>query len=130
LAALGAPSRAELGASFPDSAARAAVIAREPAKDASLLAKLSWMIGRVVIVRRVAPDAGGVDGVLYKAQLQAGAGDLEDALATLRALPAPARQALRQWTDAATRRVEIDQHIAAVRARAVAALSPQTAAPS
>ena len=117
LAALGAPNRAELGASFPDRAARAAVAAHEPAKDASLLAKLSWMIGRVVIVRRVSPDASGVDGVLYKAQLEAGAGDLEDALVTLRALPTPARAALQDWTDAAARRVEIDRRVAAVRAR-------------
>jgi len=127
LAALGAPSRADLAAAFPDRAARAAVAAREPAKDASLLAKLSWMIGRVVIVRRVAPDASGADGVLYRAQLQAGAGDLEDALVTLSALPAPARAVLRDWTDAAARRIEIDRRIAAVRARAVAALTPQAA---
>jgi len=127
LAALGAPSRADLGATFPDRASRAAVAAREPAKDASLLAKLSWMIDRVVIVRRVAADASGVDGVLYRAQLQAGAGDLEDALLTLRALPAPARAALQDWTDAAARRVEIDRRVAAVRGRAVAALAPQAA---
>jgi hypothetical protein len=130
LAALGAPSRTDLAATFPDRAARAAVAAREPAKDASLLAKLSWMIGRVVIVRRVAADASGVDGVLYKAQLQAGAGDLEDALVTLRALPTPARAVLQDWTDAAARRVEIDRRIAAVRARAVAALTPAPAGPS
>lgn len=127
LAALGAPSREQLGAAFPALASDAAAAVAAPSQDAGLLARFGAMIGRVIIVRRVGPDAPGVDGVLYRAQTEAAAGDLEAALAALRALPAPAAAPLHGWIAAAERRVEIDRRIAAVRARALAALGQPAA---
>jgi hypothetical protein len=123
LALRGAPSRAALAASLPDFAAAAVVAVREPARNAGFLSKLWAMIGKVVIVRKVDPKGPGIDGVLAKAQGQAAAGDLEDALPTLQRLPPAARAELAEWTAAAERRVEIDQHVAAIRARALLALS-------
>ena len=123
LAAMGAPSRAALAASFPDFASAAAAAAHQPPRDADFLAKVIGRLAQVVIIRRVGPGATGVDGVLYKAQSQAAAGDLDGALATLGALPPGAATPLAKWTDAAKRRIEIDQRIAQVRARALATLA-------
>jgi hypothetical protein len=123
LAARGAPSRATLAASLPDFAAAAVVAAREPARDAGLLTKFWALIGRVVIVRKVDPAGPGVDGLLARAQDEASVGDLEDAVQTLQRLPSVARAQLADWLTAAARRIEIDQRVAAVRARALAALT-------
>jgi hypothetical protein len=129
LAVRGAPSRATLAATLPDFAAAAVVAAREPAKDAGFFAKLWALFGKVVIVRKVDPTGAGVDGLLARAQQQASAGDVEDAVATLERLPGPARAELADWTAAAGRRIEIDQRIAAIRARALSALTSPASAP-
>ena len=128
LAVRGAPSRATLAATLPDFEAAAVVAVREPAHDAGFFAKLWAMFGKVVIVRKVDPAGTGVDGLLARAQGQASAGDLEDAVQTLQRLPPAARSPLADWLAAADRRIEIEQHIAAVRARALAALAPAPAA--
>jgi len=126
----GAPSRAALAASLPDFAGAAVVAARAPAADANFLAKFWAMIGRVVIVRNVDPAAPGVDGVLARAQSQVSSGDLEGAVQTLQRLPPAARAELADWLAAASRRVEIDQRIATIRSRTVAALIPAPAVPT
>lgn len=130
LAALGAPSRAALATSFPDFASAAAAAARQPAHDANFLDKVIGRLAEVVIIRRVGPGATGVDGVLFKAQSEAAAGDLDGAVGTLSALPPSAAAPLARWTDAAKRRVEIDQRIAQVRARALASLAQANAGAS
>ncbi|MEJ0065609.1 MAG: mitofilin family membrane protein [Caulobacteraceae bacterium] len=103
------------------------VAAREPASDAGFFTKLWAQFGKVVIVRKVDPAGTGVDGLLARAQSQASAGDLENAVQTLRRLPPAARAQLADWLAAADRRIEIDQHIAAVRAGALADLTPAPA---
>ncbi len=128
LAVRGAPSRATLAATLPDFAAAAVVAVREPARNAGFLSKLWALIGRVVIVRKVDPAGPGVDGVLAQAQAQAAAGDLEGAVRTLQRLPPAAQAQLAEWTTQANRRIEIDQRIAAIRARALTALAPPEAA--
>jgi len=130
LAARGAPSRAALAAALPDVAAAVVEAARTPPADADFLAKFWAMIGRVVIVRNVDPAAPGVDGVLARAQAEASAGDLDDAVQTLQRLPPAARAEVADWRAAANRRLEIDQRIAAIRSRAVAALTPAPAIPT
>jgi hypothetical protein len=129
LAVRGAPSRAALATALPDVAAMAVVAARTPSADAGFLDKFWAMIGRVVIVRNVDPAAPGVDGVLVRAQSQAAAGDLENAVETLHGLPPAARAEAADWLAAAERRVEIDRRIATIRSRAVAALAPIPAVP-
>jgi hypothetical protein len=128
LAARGAPSRAALAAALPELAAQAVVASREPPSNAGFLARLQALLGRVIVVRRVDPNAPGVDGVLTRAERDAGAGDLDDALRELATLPPPARAPLADWLAAAGRRVEIDRRIEALRAQALAALAPQPAA--
>ena len=128
LAARGAPSRATLAATLPDFEAAAVVAMREPARNAGFFTKLWAMFGKVVIVRKVDPAGTGVVGLLARAQGQSSSGDLEDAVQTLQRLPPAARGQLADWLAAADRRIEIDQHIAAVRARALAALAPAPAA--
>ncbi len=123
LAATGAASRATLAATLPDFAAAAVVAVREPARDAGFFAKLWALIGKVVVVRKVDPDGVGVDGLLARAQQQASAGDLEDAVRTLQGLPPAGRAQLAEWTAAAQRRIEIDRRVASLRARALAELT-------
>jgi hypothetical protein len=132
LAAMGAPSRAALAASFPDLASAAAAAAHQPPRDADFLAKVIGRLEQVVIIRRVGPGATGVDGVLNQAQMKVAAGDLDSAVAALSALPPAAAAPMARWVDGAKRRIEIDQRIAQVRARALATLaqsSPGPAAP-
>jgi len=128
LAARGAPSRAGLAAAFPDLASAAAAASRTPGKDAGYLAHLWAVLGKVIVVRNVDPGAGGVDGVLARAQAAASAGDLEGALRDIDALPQSARVALAEWRVAAERRVEIDRLVGDLRARALGQLAHGTAA--
>ena len=50
-------------------------------------------------------------------------GDVEGAIRSLDTLPDPARVVLAPWLASAERRVEIDRHVAAVRADALAGLA-------
>jgi len=123
LAAHGAPSRAALAAAFPDLASAAAAASRAPGKDAGYLAHFWAVLGRVVIVRNVDPGAGGVDGILARAQGAASSGDLEAAVRLIGDLPPDARDVLADWRAAAQRRIAIDQLIGRLRARALAGLA-------
>jgi hypothetical protein len=128
LAAQGAPSRAELAAQLPALADQATLAARDPGDNASFLAKVWALVGKVVVVRRLDPGAGGVDGALARAEDQAADGDLAAAAQTLQALPAKARAPLEGWIAAVGRRLEIDRLVASLRARALAALATPPAA--
>ncbi|HEY3797219.1 MAG TPA: hypothetical protein VGL58_02615 [Caulobacteraceae bacterium] len=123
LAPRGAPTAAALAAALPPLASDAAAAARQPDRNASLLAKVWALIGKVVMVRRVDPAAGGVDGALARAQSLASLGDLKGAVAVLQTLPPAARAQLSDWQTAADARVDIDAHVASLRARALAALA-------
>ena len=120
LAETGAPSRRALAAAFPDAAARAGSASRLPDDNAGVLARLSYALSRVITLRRVGEVPGsGVDAVLARAERQVEDGDIEQALKTLDALPAPAREAMSAWRDRAERRAEIDRRVAAIRAQAL-----------
>ena len=123
LAARGAPSRAMLAADLPQLASLASVAAHRPQKDEGFLSRVAAAVARVVIIRRIDPNAPGSDGLLAKAEGQASAGDLEGAVATLDRLSPAARAPLADWMASAQRRLEIDRRIAALRAEALAALA-------
>jgi len=126
LAQAGAPSRTSLAQSYPDYAARAAVAARAPGKGAGLGDRIAYALARVVMLRRVGDAPGdGVDAVLARAERQVDDGDLAGALKTLDRLPPGARDAMAPWRLRAERRAEIDRDAAALRARALRALTPQ-----
>jgi len=129
LAAQGAPTRAALAADLGDKAAAVAVAARRPDRQAGIMANLSYAVSRVVEVRRV--DGGGspADAALARAQRLAADGDLEAALQALDGLPATARDALAPWRARAERRVEIDRHVANLRAEALAGLAAARSGP-
>ncbi|WP_374467808.1 COG4223 family protein [Phenylobacterium sp.] len=129
LAETGAPTRAALAASFPDYAARAAAAARAPGEGAGVGERIGYALTRIVTVRRVGEATGdGVDARLARAERLAEDGDLDGALRALDALPPAAREALAPWRVRAERRAEIDRQAAALRARALRALSPEPAA--
>ena len=70
LAETGAPSRAALAASFPNSAARAAAAARSPGDGAGLGDRIAYAVSRIVTVRRVGEvDGRGPDAQLARAEL-------------------------------------------------------------
>jgi hypothetical protein len=123
LASVGAPTRADLAAELADIAARVSIAARSPAKKAGFMAQLGYAVSRVVSVRRVDAVGAGPDAVLARAQRRAADGDLEGALSMLDTLPGSARDELGDWRQRAQRRIDIDEHIAALRALALADLA-------
>jgi hypothetical protein len=114
---------ASVAAELADIAARVSIAARSPAKKAGFMAQLGYAVSRVVSVRRVDAVGAGPDAVLARAQKRAADGDLEGALSMLDTLPGSARDELGDWRQRAQRRIDIDAHIAALRALALADLS-------
>jgi len=130
LAEAGAPSRTALAASFPAYAARAASRARKPGEGAGLSERIAYAATRVVSVRRVDETAGtSPDARLARAEAALAEGEVVIALKALDGLPPRAQKALAPWRLGAERRAEIDREVAALRQRAIRALSPQEAAP-
>jgi hypothetical protein len=123
LAAQGAPTRAALAAELSDTAAKVSVAAKAPARNAGFMAQLAYAVSRVVSVRRVDARATGADGALARAERLAADGDLEGAVAILDTLSAGARGPLEGWRARADRRIEIDNHLAGLRAQAAADLA-------
>jgi hypothetical protein len=123
LAAQGAPTRAALAADLADIASQVSVAAKAPARNAGFMAQLAYAVSRVVSLRRVDQGATGPDGAVARAQHLAADGDLEGAVAILDTLPAAARGPLQGWRARAGRRIEIDDHIAGLRAQAAADLA-------
>lgn len=124
LAQTGAPTRAGLAAEFESLAGRAATAARDPGEDADLLARIRYALSGIVSIRQVSSTRGTTpDAKLARAQRLLDEGDVESAIRTLDALPDPARLVLAPWLASAERRVEVDRHVAAIRADALAALA-------
>ncbi|KQY35018.1 hypothetical protein ASD38_00120 [Caulobacter sp. Root487D2Y] len=129
LARDGAPTRAGLAAEFETLTGRAAVAARDPGRNADFLARLRHALSSIVSIRQVGSTQGATpDAVLARAQKLLNEGDIEGALTALEGLPAPAQTVLAPWRAAAERRVEIDRHIAAIRAEALAGMVQVTRA--
>jgi len=124
LAQTGAPTRSALAAEFDDAAARAAVAARDPGEEGGFLDRLSYALASIVTIRRVDSTVGGKpDAVLARAERQVDEGDIDGALTTLDALPPQASRAMAAWRAGAERRAEIDRHVVAIRASALANLA-------
>jgi hypothetical protein len=123
LAQEGAPTRAALAADLTDIGAQVSTAARTPEKNASFIDRAEYAFSRVVTLRRIGADATGTDAVLARAERAADDGNLEGAVGLLDTLPDPTKAVLAPWRDKAERRIEIDQHIAALRAQAMADLA-------
>lgn len=129
LAQDGAPTRAGLAAEFETLAGRAAVAARDPGRNADFLARLRHALSGIVSIRKVGATQGSSpDALLDRAQTLLNEGDLEGAVAAVQTLPTPSQTVLASWRAAAERRVEIDRHIATIRADALAGLAQVTRA--
>jgi hypothetical protein len=131
LSAQGAPTRAVLAGEFADAATAAVTDANKPGPEASLMQHVRYVIASIVTVRRVGDVKGkSTDAILARAELHAKAGELEQALTELSALPAPAQNQkdMRAWIDKARARVEIDRRIAGIRAASLKALNDTLAA--
>ena len=131
LAQTGAPTRSGLAAEFEALAGRADVAARDPGRAGDFLAKLRHALSRIVSIRQVGATQGSTpDALLGRAQKLLNEGDIEGALAAIEPLPAGAQTILAPWRATAERRVEIDRHIAALRADALAGLVQVTRSPA
>jgi hypothetical protein len=135
LAETGAPTAAALAAEFPDVAARAAIASRARASGQGFFAQVAQALASIVTVRRVDKTEGtGADAVLARAQKRLDEGDLAGASAELAGLPGAGRDAVAAWRQRAAGRIEIDRHIQAIRAAALAGLAQasvrQRAAPA
>lgn len=127
LAETGAPTRAGLAAEFESLAGRAATAARDPGEEADLLARFRHALAGIVSIRQVSSTRGGApDAKLALAQRLLDEGDVESAIRALDTLPDPARAVLAPWLASAERRVEVDRHVAAIRADALAGLAQVT----
>lgn len=120
----GAPTRAGLAVQFGALAGRAASAARNPGPDADLFSRIRYALSSIVSIRHVGSTKGSTpDAVLARVQALLDDGDVEGAVQALDALPDPAREVLAPWINAANRRIDIDRHVAAIRADALAGLS-------
>lgn len=127
LARTGAPTRAALAAEFDAAAARAATASRNTGEQGAFFDRMGHALSRIVTIRRVGSTVGDEpDAVLARAERQVDEGDIDGALNTLYALPPEGLQAMSSWRAAAERRAEIDQHVVAVRAAALADLASVT----
>lgn len=124
LAERGAPTRAGLAVQFVNLAGRAASAARDPGPEADLFSRIRYALSRIVSIRHVGSTTGSTpDAMLARAQALLDDGDVEGAVQALDSLPDTAREVLAPWFNAANRRIEIDRHVAAIRADALAGLS-------
>jgi hypothetical protein len=101
----GAPTQATLAERFPDIAAKA-LAAEHRASASTWLGRLWANIGNIVIIRRVG-EAKGQDSesILARAGTRLNAGDLDGALAEMKALKGAARTSAQPWqNDALARR--------------------------
>jgi hypothetical protein len=131
LAQTGAPTRAGLAADFEALAGKAATAARDPGEDADLLARVQYALSSIVSIRRVGTTRGSSpDAKLALAQRLLDEGDVEGAVRALDVLPDSARAVLNPWVIAAERRIEVDRHVAALRAEALAGLARASRAPA
>jgi hypothetical protein len=120
LAQAGAPTRAALAAEFPAVAARAATAARQPRRDAGLIARALAALSTLITLRRVDDLTGGSpDAILARAEQRVNDGDIEGALLQMRALPPRALAATADWRERAQRRVAIEAGIASLRTEAL-----------
>ena len=123
-ATLGAPTRAGLAVQFGNLAGRAASASRDPGPDADLFSRIRYALSSIVSIRHVGSTKGSTpDALLARAQALLDDGDVEGAVAALDPINDSAREVLAPWFNAAGRRVEIDRHVAAIRADALANLS-------
>ena len=124
LAQVGAPPRSALAAEFPDVAQKAVYASHAPGDQASLLTRIFHAISAVITIRRTDRLTGDdPDAVLARAERAVGDGDLETALKELNALPLAGRDAVAAWREKASRRIEIQRRIAAIRNDALRALA-------
>lgn len=124
LAETGAPTKAALAADFDTAASKASVAARDPGRRGAFLDRVVHALSAIVTIRRVGSTEGdGADALLARAERQVDDGDIDGALRTLNALPPGARAAMADWRAGAEQRAEIDRHVAAIRAAALAELA-------
>lgn len=123
LAAVGAPTRAELTAGFADAAARAAAAQRQAEAGEGMMARVRRLLASVISVRRVDRFTGpGTDAVLARAERAVGRGNLAGAVRELDTLPPAARAAAGPWRDGVSRRIAIETSLASLRGAALAGL--------
>ncbi len=124
LSRMGAPTRAGLAVQFSNLAGRAASASRDPGAEADLFARIRYALSSIVSIRHVGSTQGSTpDAMLARAQALLDEGDVEGAVAALDPLPDPAREVLGPWFAAASRRIEVDRQVAAVRTEALAGLA-------
>ena len=129
IAVTGAPTRAALATDYGDAAAKAAVAARAPSQGESLAARAARALAAIVTIRRVDHVKGdSPDAVLARAETMTDEGDLEGAVKELSRLPPRGRDAMTAWRTRAQMRIDVDRHVATIRADAVRSLTQTVAA--
>ena len=115
-ASAGAPDAQVLAARFPETAARAALAPETAEPRTGLMGMLSGLI----TVRRVDAPSTDVEAQIGLIRAALDAGDLASALRQAEALPDAAQGPMEAWLASLQDRLEIDRHLAALRADAAA----------
>lgn len=118
LANQGAPSRADLLASFAAMDARVDQKLRAQSAGHGLFGQMQAALSQQVSVKSVGPK-GVVRTPLDSARALIANGDVAGAVGALDLLTGPAAQEAQAWLDGARRRIEIDARLAAIRAELV-----------
>lgn len=107
VAAHGAPTQATLADRFPDIAAKA-LAAEHRASASTWLGRLWANIGNIIVIRRVGEVKGqDSESILARAGTRLNAGDLDGAVAEMKALKGAARAAAQPWLNDALARQSV-----------------------
>lgn len=111
----GLPTLAALQDSFPDAARRGLEAAINADMGASWTDRVSNFLRAQTGARSLTPREGDdPDAILSRAEAALAKGDVPAALAEIATLPAPAQEAMADWTATATRRVQAAEAVAAL----------------
>lgn len=114
----GLPTLASLQDSFPQAARQALDAAIQADMGAGWTERVGNFLRVQTGARSLEPREGDdPDAILSRAEAAVNAGDLPAALAEVATLPAPAQEAMADWTAAATARVQAAEAIAALAAQ-------------
>jgi hypothetical protein len=114
LSRTGAPTRTELREEFARLDNEIIRAARQSQAGAGFWGRIQAALAQWIVIRQ----SGGGDtpeGIVERAERSLAGDRLEEAIAELNRLPAAPKRAAQDWINDATRRVEIDRRIAAIR---------------
>jgi len=114
LSRTGAPTRTELREQFARMDTEIIRAARQSQAGAGFWGRIQAALASWIVIRR-AGTGDTPEGIVERAELALAGDRIEEAVAELNRLPAAPKRVAQQWINDASRRVEIDRRIGAIR---------------